>query len=383
MGCCEEGKKDNIRASYSGIKEIPFKSRKVSMKFLIFLILLSFPAVAKTYKIKVFAEPGSESKALEYIQNMREIEPFAQLLEKKAIIIDQTPVMVTGINCRGGAYGIPRLAQCDLDKVQKACGDYDLCPVYTSFPNIGAGNQRYPIVSSSFPWTTMLHEVVHTYGFTDEYAYTKSETKTYCPNKVSWINGHSNISEEEIFDDKKSAENSCKKNIPWCKFAIESGTEVVQKNADGKYKIGSPTPSSCPNVTIGVYAGGSCQAKSPAGTWRPYFCPTVMGYPSLGEEFCEVSRRHKIIRNSPNLLPDYYQMKIFNKIMTASDQDLQFENKTTPDLEHHAYGIPEIDILSGHDGEENFCKESRSPSSVKKNKKDPHADCFTKLKEMD
>ncbi len=352
------------------------------MKIFIIFALVSLPLFAKTYKVKVFAEPGAEEKALEYIQSMSEIEPFKQLIEKKVMSIESAPTMVTGINCRGGAYGIARLAQCDLENVQKGCGSADLCPVYTSVPAIGAGNQRFPIVSSSFPWTTMLHEVVHTFGFTDEYAYTKSETGTYCPNDVSWHNGHSHVtrnSEVELFKDKKSAEESCKKKIPWCGQALESGAEVVQKNAEGKYKIGSPLPANCPNVSLGVFSGGSCQAKSPNGTWRPYYCPTVMGFPSLGEEFCEVSKRHKIIRSSPNLLPEYYQLKIFTKIVSESGQDQQFENRSVPNLDHHAYGIPEIDILSGHDGEVNDCKTNRAPSSLKKKKNDPHANCFSHL----
>lgn len=353
------------------------------MKIFILFLLFSLPALAKTYKVKVFAEPGAEEKALEYIQSMREIEPFKQLIERKVMIIDSAPVMVTGINCRGGGYGIPRLAQCDLENVQKGCGSADLCPVYTSVPNIGAGNQRFPVVSSSFPWTTMLHEVVHTFGFTDEYAYTKSETGTYCPDKVSWLNGHSHItrdSGEETYRNKDLAEEACKKNIPWCKRALESGTEVVQKNSEGKYKVGSPLPASCPDVTLGVYSGGSCQAKSPTGTWRPYYCPTVMGFPSLGEEFCAVTRRHKIIRNSPNLVPEYYQQLIFDKVVQAADQNLQFQNRTTPNLDHHAYGIPEVDRLSGHSGETNFCLESQSLSKVNEDPEGSHTDCFFHLK---
>lgn len=346
------------------------------MNYLIFLILITTPLFAKTYKVKVFTEPAAEEKAREFIQNMRNMEPFKQLIEQNVVLIEVSPVEINGINCRGGNYGIPRLAQCDLEKVEIACGDYDLCPVYTSVPDIGAGGPRFPIVSSSFPWTTMLHEVVHTYGFTDEYAYTMSETKTYCPAVADWKNGHS--SREETFKTKEKAEAACKKKISWCQKAIDSGAQVVQQIANGKFKIGSPTPASCPNITLGVYSGGSCQAKNPEGTWRPYFCPTVMGYPSLGEEFCVVNRRHKIIRNSPNLIPEFYQEIIFGIIKKATgNQNLSFDNREQPNLTHHAYGIPEIDKLSGHDGETDYCRESRQPSSVKKTKSNPHANCFS------
>ena len=349
------------------------------MKYLIFLIFITTPLFAKTYKVKVFSEPAAEEKAREFILNMRNMEPFKQLIEQNAVVIETSPALINGINCRGGNYGIPRLAQCDLGKVETACADYDLCPVYTSVPDIGAGGAKFPIVSSSFPWTTMLHEVVHAFGFTDEYAYTKSETKTYCPTVANWKNGHS--SKEETFKTKEKAEAACKKKISWCQKAIDSGTQVVQETTNGKFIIGTPTPISCPSLTLGVYAGGSCQAKNPASTWRPYFCPTVMGYPTLGEEYCIVSRRHKIIRSSPNLLPDFYQETIFGIIKKVTgNQNLSFDNREQPVLGHHAYGIPEIDKLSGHDGEIDYCRESRAPSSVKKTEKDPHANCFSHFK---
>lgn len=350
------------------------------MKFFLIFLIISLPVHARPYKVKVFAEAGAEERALEYIQSMRSLEPFKQLVEKNALVIETTPAPVSGINCRGGANNIARLAQCNLENVKSAC-DADLCPVYTSVPNIGAGGAKYPIVSSSFPWTTMLHEVVHTFGFTDEYAYTKSETGTYCPNTVNWKNGHSHVTKKdeiETFRKKEEAEEFCIKNIPWCQKAIETGIAVVQKTPDGKFKVGSPTPPSCPNVILGVYSGGSCQAKSANGTFRPYFCPTVMGYPTLGEEFCAVARRHKIIRNSPNLLPELYQQVIFEKIAKDSDNsNIKYENLSPADTNHHAYGIPEIDKLSGHTGEINLCLDTQGLANVNELKSGPHADCFS------
>lgn len=318
------------------------------MKYLL-LLLLSVPALGKTFKVKVFMESGAENRTREFLSELRSVEPFKQLLEQKALIIE-SPVLVSGLNCRGGNFGIPRLAQCDLDSIKESCGGADLCPVYTGVPDIGAGAERFPIVSSSFPWTTMLHEVVHTFGFTDEYAYTKKESGIYCPGVKNWQNGHSRNSEDE-FSTKDQAEKFCKKNISWCQLAIDSGTQVVTKTRNGKFRIGSPTPSSCPDVTLGVYPGGSCQAKNPNGTWRPYFCPTVMGYPALSEEFCNATKRHKIIANSPNLLPEYYQRIIFKKIAPH----LQFQNRKLPDLSPHIYGIPEIDRLTNENAEANYC----------------------------
>lgn len=351
--------------------------------FALVTTLLPLSLWANSYDVRVIAEAGSEDAALEFIENFRNIEPFKQLAEKGVMKIETAPITVTGLNCRGGNSGIARLAQCDMEKIKSLCGDVDMCPVYTTVPEIGAGNPKYPIVSSSFPWTTMLHEVVHAYGFTDEYAYSRSETTVYCPDKVSWHNGHSHVTKrgkEEYYQNASDAEASCRKLIPWCKDAIDAGAIVVQAAPNGKFIIGSPPPVSCPSVLLGVYPGGSCQAKSPFGTWRPYFCPTVMGYPTLGEENCPVSRRHRIIKNSPNLLPEHYQKSIFAQIVSAAGRsNVKFEARENPVLTHHAYGIPEIDRLSGHDEGIDFCKDSRVPSSVKAPPKDsPHAECFSK-----
>ena len=84
------------------------------MKYLIFLIFITTPLFAKTYKVKVFSEPAAEEKAREFILNMRNMEPFKQLIEQNAVVIETSPALINGINCRGGNYGIPRLAQCDL-----------------------------------------------------------------------------------------------------------------------------------------------------------------------------------------------------------------------------------------------------------------------------
>jgi hypothetical protein len=205
----------------------------------------------------------------------------------------------------------------------------------------------------------MLHEVVHTFGFTDEYAYTHSEVGNYCSTSSSWINGHAHVTannQEELFDSENLAIASCTKNIPWCKFAIKEGATIVQKLPNGKYKVGSPLPEKCPSTQIGVFPGGSCQALNPKGTFRPYFCPTVMGYPSLGEEFCFVQKRHSIIKDSPNLIPEYYQKAIFDKIVTAtSRRNIYFERSLT-ETAAHIYGIPEIDKLSGEDGTLDLCR---------------------------
>ena len=130
--------------------------------------------------------------------------------------------------------------------------------------------------------------------------------------------------------------------------------------------IGSPIPTGgCPNGNLGVYLGGNCQVKNPNSTWRPYFCPSVMGYPSLGEGTCEVTRRHRIIAHSPNLLPAYYQQSIFNTIVKRKGlRGLSFTPSPTESaLPDFRYGLPEIDNLAhSDDSPQNICIDEKNES---------------------
>jgi len=308
------------------------------------LFISSAFAAPRNYKVTVFAEPGAEARAREFSEKLISLEPFKQLSEKGIFLINTEPLPAPKTNCKGGYYGIPRLAQCKTSTIKRACKGSDLCPIFTSVPFIGAGGDPYPISSSTFPWTTMLHEFIHTFGFSDEYAYTDKETPTYCgslmnnPNEIQ-------LPKAQLYQSKSEAEEACVKLIPWCEEALRQGSEVVSATQGG-YKIGSPEPASCPNNNLGVYLGAGCMKAKPDSTFRPYFCPTVMGFPTIGQDNCEVQERHDIIVNSPNLIPTYYQRVLFEKIVSKSRvQGVEFIPREVKLPVTHIYGLPEVDGL--------------------------------------
>lgn len=337
--------------------------------FLSIMFILGL-AHAGPFKIGIVSEPGAESRANEFISKLSQLEPFRQLIAQNALEISASPTTVTGLNCRGGRSGIARLASCNTSPAASVCRGMDFCPIFTAVPNIGAGDNVSPISSSTFPWTTMLHEMVHSFGFSDNYAYTQLESNIYC-NGV-WANGPNSQTDSKpnTYKSAEAARKDCLRRIPWCQDAIDAGTEVVQRKPDGKYMIGSPTPSNgCPDSSLGVYLGSNCQIKNPDSTWRPYFCPSVMGYPSLGEATCGVTRRHRIIAHSPNLLPAYYQQSIFNIIVERKNlRGLTF--KPSPSQSAPAnfrYGLPEIDNLSHSDSSpQNICQEGEIETETAK-----------------
>jgi len=192
----------------------------------------------------------------------------------------------------------------------------------------------------------MRHELVHSYGFTDDYGYTPTEAPIYCTVN-DWPNGHwDNL--PSSYPDAMSAQAACVERVPWCREALAAGTPVVHELPTGGFAIGSPPPASgCPSDVLGVYVGGSCQNMPAGQAWRPYFCPTVMGHPALGEDLCMVNRRHAIISRSPNLIPRYYQKVIFDEIVRRKQlRGLVFQPAAFEQVDDSfRYGLPVVDRL--------------------------------------
>lgn len=332
--------------------------------FLLFFLLLGSALAGRVYKVTVFSEPGAEEKAREFSRELIQLEPFKQLREQGLFVINAEPLIASKTKCQGGYYGIPRLAQCKTTTIKRACRGSDLCPIFTSVPFIGAGGDPFPISSTTFPWTTMLHEFIHTFGFSDEYAYTKTETPTYCGSLVKNPN-EVQLPAVTTYGTKKEAEEACIREIPWCAEALREGSEVVSAFEDG-FRIGSPKPASCPSNTMGVYLGAGCMKAKPDSTFRPYFCPTVMGFPTIGQDHCEVQERHGIIEAAPNLIPSYYQRVLFEKIAAKIRiPGISFEARDVLLPASHRYGIPEVDLLISTPEEvKNSCSKNPSKESL-------------------
>jgi hypothetical protein len=329
-------------------------------------ILLVSASIAGPFKISVVTEPGARERAEEFIRNFSQTEPFRQLIAQGGVEIVTTPVVIRDLNCRGGAYDIARLAQCDLERADQACAGTSLCPVFTAVPNIGAGNQTRPISSGTYPWTTMLHEIGHSLGLTDEYVYPVEDAPKYC-GYSPWGNG-STVSVRNNYRSQRDAERACREQVPWCAAALAEGTPVTQRLPNGSFMIGTPPPATgCPSVALGVYAGGNCQTLNPNSTWRPYYCPTIMGHPDLSEAVCPATRRHAILRRSPNLIPPYFQKLMFDHIVRTNRlRGMRFRpapvEAVAPDFR---YRVPALD-RARHPTETlaNDCREEASAPTV-------------------
>ncbi len=293
---------------------------------LILFFLLSLSLYAKTYNIHVVSDPVAESKAKEFIGKISLLSPFKELIDRSYIQINSSPTIVAKekLKCVGGAYGIKRLAQCKGFKgriKRRLSKNQDAVLIFTSTPDIGAGGT--PVISSvTFPWTTMLHEFIHYFKFTDEYAYQASNSGLYCgyqDHKKTHNQFHRRFDNE--FDSESDAVEFCLREIPWCSRVIAQGGSIGESLDNGNFKLGTKAPDFCPSYEIGIYEGGSC-SNNPGLSFRPYFCPTSMGFPTWGQDNCTVNKRHELIFNHSAYVPQYYAEKLVEIIAEKTNRPI-------------------------------------------------------------
>jgi hypothetical protein len=84
-----------------------------------------------------------------------------------------------------------------------------------------------------------------------------------------------------------------------------------------------------------------------------------MGFPTIGQETCRVEQRHEIIERVPNLVPTYYQVLIFDKILAKTGvRGIKFKPSRVELPSAFSYGISEVDSLpSGSQRERIICQE--------------------------
>ena len=209
------------------------------------VVLLSFAAQAK-YRMGLISDPGSEESAKLFIRNISESEPFKFLIENDYLEISQEPVRLSKeeLGCRNNVNGIKRLARCSfanfdnsaiLKKRKSITANYDLMPIIADVEGAGGGGGKHPVFDRNFPTTVMLHEILHSMGFADEYVYTKKEAEIYCTpealEKSKKVNSAHLVNDGKImenhFQNQTLAQDACVKFIPWCQEAIKQGNTVV------------------------------------------------------------------------------------------------------------------------------------------------------------
>lgn len=218
------------------------------------------------YKILIIADEKSTTSALEYQKYLLTKNPFNRLRPEDFVIEIKTAPS-DSMACGNNVDTNSRVIQCNteylrtLRRVSKA----DIAVAFTSNASGGSGGE-IPVATADFskyPISTMFHEMLHSYGFDDEYEYqTEAERESYCRPKKS-INA-------AIFEDVPPYSNDASArvrhsfDVPWMgeipgDVKITTGTNLGTSQIPGNFRG---------QQVAGLFAGGACSKWKKS--WRPY-----------------------------------------------------------------------------------------------------------------
>ncbi|WPU63511.1 hypothetical protein [Peredibacter starrii] len=235
------------------------------------LLLMTASAYAQdSYEIIMFTDPDAKTRAEEFKQYLVQKPPFNKLGEKvKVTLVELSPEVM---DCKNDVPDSPRIIHCNREELLrlKANAKAHLALAFTSKGTGGAGGV-IPVASKDYPIQTMFHEMLHAYGFDDEYDYDENEKKVYCDKPTSSVN-IAYFKDKPPYVDDSAARKIHAKDVPWMGKIPSENSIVTAGNLGsqfGRVINGTQTP--------GLYRGGSCNSdKTPA--WRPYQNSIMKGY---------------------------------------------------------------------------------------------------------
>lgn len=161
-----------------------------------------------------------------------------------------------------------RLIECDKSYLRglRRGARASIAVAFTSTANGGSGGE-IPIATSNFenyPISTMFHEMLHAYGFADEYQYvTAQERKAFCdpPRKLPNMAYFNDV---PPYEDDSSARARHGAQIPWF---VTIGADVLITHGTDLGTTALPHTETG-TQTAGLFAGGPCSLWMKS--WRPY-----------------------------------------------------------------------------------------------------------------
>lgn len=267
------------------------------------------------YKLVIVADPAAKTRASEFAAYLKSLEPFRGLGEQLQIeIVEQSKAQM---KCAKGCMRTERLICCDK-AVISAIGiahDANKTMAVTSAAEGGSGGDIV-VLGTNYPQIVGAHELLHTYGFSDEYEYAydpndedHSEAVRYCsylprpvkPNVTCFKPKSTYLSDQEA----RQLHGIQEKEIPWY-TDIKDSTLITNGN-----QLGTRS-SSVPSTDAALYQGGDCNQYPPASPcWKPYNEITIMG------GYAE-----------PPFIPPYYQKVILRKMEAERGENFIFSARS-------------------------------------------------------
>ena len=213
------------------------------------------------YRLVLVSDAESMTKAQEFARYLRERAPFNRIPADQ-FEISFTTLTPDQMDCGNNTPAAPRLVTCDEDAInreKRRVGGH-AAAVFTSRGSGGSGGQ-IAVASRDYPTSTMLHELLHVFGFADEYHYEGFEVEHYCTPPREGPNV-AIITPRPPYPTKEDALGRHSRNIPWV-GEIAAATPVTESQQLG-------TPSSY-SQDIGLFEGSHCtNARGTRKIYRPY-----------------------------------------------------------------------------------------------------------------
>ncbi len=213
------------------------------------------------------ADENSTQSAEAYRNYILEQRPFNRLRPEDLVVEIQT-APAAEMGCSNPGTTNNRLIECDKSYLRglKRGARASIAVAFTSTATGGSGGE-IPIATSNFenyPISTMFHEMLHAYGFADEYQYkTEQERSAFCspPRRLPNI---AYFNDEPPYATDSDARSRHSGQIPW--FGNIGADVLITHGTDLGTTAVPHTESG--TQTAGLYAGGPCSLWMKS--WRPY-----------------------------------------------------------------------------------------------------------------
>lgn len=241
--------------------------------FVIALLMTSYQAFAqyKPYKIVMFTDGDAKARAEEFKAYLQTKPPFSKMGEK--LTLEIVELTADEMNCSNSMPDAPRIVTCNTSLLRKKQRQLDahFSVAFTSRGDGGAGGDL-PVATKSYPIQTMFHEMLHTYGFADEYDYKGAEIGVYCNNPRSSAN-IVYFKDVPPYESDVAAREKHARDVPWM-----GGIPRVRMITEGE-NLGSKDSFAAKKgeQLLGLYRGGQCDSALLPG-WRPYNDSIMRGY---------------------------------------------------------------------------------------------------------
>lgn len=244
------------------------------MKYLMggLAVFIVFQADARPFRIVLAPENTAGSIALAniYMKNIRNTSPFSRMGNQLELVI--APQDPKKLKCQQNSKGVLGLVDCDNEKIQEISQAHLANRVIAVSDQIqgASGGGRHLVLGTDTGNGTPLHELMHTFGFDDEYEYSLPEYfSLYCKQKNFFAPNIAVFKPQDPYASDTSARKKHEKDIPWLGEIKPSPQMTITTGSS----LGT-APFVYPESDAGLYAGGSCVRVYPV--WKPYYTKNVM-----------------------------------------------------------------------------------------------------------